>query len=153
MDTVELQLCSDLYFTLNGTNGKMQRIDVLLRVDLVDRDTAIVQIADHRKVEKALSGLDIRNICGPFRVCLIRPPESLASRRFGHLCKPARSCDISFFSYGKQVVFLHDAKDRFGIANTLPFQPNLNAMITVGAMTISRTFSASGRSLAEMVLL
>ena len=44
--TVELQLGSDLFFSLGGLDRIQQQIDVMLRAGLVSYDTVVIEITD-----------------------------------------------------------------------------------------------------------
>ena len=65
---VELQLRSDpLFLTLHGqANGVQNQIDCLLCCSFVSYDAVVVEVPDHRQVQYALIGVDIRDVRYPF---------------------------------------------------------------------------------------
>ena len=66
--TVEVQLCSDLFFSLGCLNGIQHKIDVLFRACFVCNNAVVIEITNNGEIEEALSGSDVRNICYPFLI-------------------------------------------------------------------------------------
>lgn len=65
---MELQLCSDLFFSLGSFNGIQHQIYVLLCAGSVGNNAVVIKVTNDGQIEKALSGSDVRNICYPLLV-------------------------------------------------------------------------------------
>ena len=66
--TVELQLRSDLFFPLGSADRGKDKVNVLLGPRFVGNDAIVVKIADNRKVQRTLPGLNIGYIRNPLLV-------------------------------------------------------------------------------------
>ena len=61
--TVELQLCSDLLFPFGSLDCIQHKINRLLSSGLICHNAIVIQIPDDRKIQYALLGVYVRNIC------------------------------------------------------------------------------------------
>ena len=123
---VELQLRSDpLFLTLHGqANGVQNQIDCLLCCSFVSYDAVVVEVPEHRQVQYALIGVDIRDVRYPIAVgsvCLEHPVEQILILVYllSHLLPFPASAN-----FRQQVILFHDPQHSFRIAeNILVFQP------------------------------
>ena len=140
MVTVELQLCGDLFFSLGCSDCRKNKIDILFSTSFVCNNTVVVEVTNDRKIQCALSCFNIRNICYPFligSICVEISVEQIGI--------PVQVCSIIavFFTahYGKQVVFLHNAKNGLRILMySLPFKPYMHSAVAICTMATLLTF-------------
>ena len=66
--TVELQLRSDLLFSLCHTDCICNQLHCLPRTRFICHDAFIIKITDHRQVQHTLAGLDVGDVCYPLLV-------------------------------------------------------------------------------------
>ena len=138
--TVELQLCSDLFFLLGSTDGIQYEIDVLLGSGFVGNNAVVVQISDNRQIQKALLGRDIRNVRNPFLVW--SGSREVSVKQIG-IAMQMFSVFAVFLSpsHRQQVIFLHNSEYRFGVVmDTVAFQPDMYSAVTVGFSTTLLAF-------------
>ena len=57
--TVELQLCSDIFFSPGFFDRTQNEVNVLFRASFVGDDTVVIQIPDDGQIQESLSCLDI----------------------------------------------------------------------------------------------
>ena len=75
--TVELQLCGDLFLSLGCSDRGENEVNVLFSTCLVCNDTIVIEVTNDRKIQYALSCLDIRNICYPLLIGTFRMKISI----------------------------------------------------------------------------
>ena len=79
--TVELQLCGDLFLSFGCSDRGKNKIDILLGARLVSNNTIVIEVANDRKIQYALSCLDVRNVCYPLLVGPVSVEISVAIGR------------------------------------------------------------------------
>ena len=138
--TVELQLCGDLFLSFGCSYGRKYEIDILFSTRLVSNNTVVIEVANNRKVQYALSRLDVRYICYPF---LIRALGVKISVEQIGVSMQMFTIIALFFATNdrKQIVFLHNSKNGLRILmDSLSFKPYMHSTVAVGAMAMLLTF-------------
>ena len=133
---MELQLRSDpLFLSVHSQmNGVQHQVDCLLCAGLVGNDAVVIEISNHRQIQYALLCVNVSNICYPFAVWSIRMKLSVEQililvDLLSHLLPFPAAAD-----FRKLTVFLHDAKDGFGIAvNASLFQHHPHPAVAIRA--------------------
>ena len=96
-------------------------------------NAVIVEIPDHGQIEDALTSLDVRDICHPLGIGLVRvklPVKQvfILVDLLSHLPPSPRSADLR-----QHLILLHDPQHSFGIAvDALTLQPKLHPPVTIG---------------------
>ena len=113
--TVELQLGSDLFFSLGGLDRIQHQIDVMLRAGLVSYDTVVIEITDDREIEEALSCAYVRDIRYPL---LVWPfSDKVSVKQVGVTVQTFSVLHIALSANNRQqIVLIHHPKYRFRVA-------------------------------------
>ena len=137
---MELQLCSDRFFSLGSLDRIQHQIDVLLRTGLIRNNAVVIEITNDGKKQESLPGADIGDICYPFLIWLVGSEVSVQPIGITVQCFSVFYIPLSADN-GQQVVFVHHSQHCFGVAmDTVSFQPDMYSAIAVSAAAPRLTF-------------
>ena len=146
---MELQLCSDLFFSPGSPYGIQNEKDRLLRAGLVGNDAVVIKVTDDGEVEKPLPRADVGNVRYPLLVRSLCREISVEKIRITVQCLTI--LHIPFSSYDRQqIVFVHHFEDCFRIVmNALSFQPNMHSAVAIGvsAFTLALAYLLGQRKI------
>ncbi len=130
---MELQLCSDLLFSLSQAKRVCNEFRSLPDRRLVRDNAVVVEVSDDGQIKNSFTGLDVRDIGYPFLIRTLCPEVPV--QEIGITVQAVHSLIVppSAANLREQVIVLHNAQDRLFIQvdSLLLFQPNMNSPVSV----------------------
>ena len=137
--TVELQLCSDLFFPPGFSDRTQYKVYILFCAGFVGDDTVVVQVPNDWKRQKSLACFDVWYICYPLLIRTICMEVSV--QQIGITMQMIAVMLILLSPDNrKQIVFPHYTQHRLRTPmDPLPVKPDQHSPITIGLLDLCLT--------------